>query len=302
MCRVFRYALPFWVCCHSRCYVTHFHIVQYEFPAPIHELHTFKHSNNIVVRLTDASLWQSTDEGLTWSQLFLGELFTGLYQHEFDNDRAYLTTGSNKTYFTTDAGRTWYSLFGPTVPSVFGVPVFRFHPTHSDYLLWMGHKNCEGDRSQCHIEAYYSSNNGRSWNLVETYVRTCVWGKASGSDSDPSRIICESFQHKEGNQRLFHIGLHAENPLGLVVGSNFLGRDGNTKQMVDHIIRFTESTGYLVVSKVSSRIFFPIDYSLGWFPSTRKRRSCQIFMYLSMGSCLPRRYSLLSLISSHPKR
>jgi hypothetical protein len=197
----------------------------------------------ILVRLSDNTIWQSSNEGFTWMQLFPDNRFLAFYHHKYSVDRAYLITDSNLFYYTTDAGRTWNPLRTPTPPNMFGAQVLRFHPD-SDNLIWTGNKDCEGKGENCHAEAQYSRDNGRKWYLVENYVRNCAWTKDKEIDADPNEILCESYRDKSGSQKNFQ----SDNPLELVVGSNFFLRK---RKMFDQVVGFAKFSEFLVVAAVS---------------------------------------------------
>ncbi|KAI0057638.1 Oligoxyloglucan reducing end-specific cellobiohydrolase [Artomyces pyxidatus] len=215
----------------------------FEFPAQIVQQSYFKESTTILVRLSDNSIWQSSNEGYTWSHLFPDETFLAFYHHKFTNDRAYLLTAARKFYYTTDTGRSWNALPVPTVPNTFGAQVLHFHPENSDYLIWTGNEGCTGFAENCHAEAHFSRDNGRRWNLVEKYVRNCAWARDSGLLVDPSQIICESYKDKAGSQRFFNTG---NNPLQLWGGADFYNK--KTK-LFDAVVGFTKFSEYLIVAE-----------------------------------------------------
>ncbi|KAH8981343.1 Oligoxyloglucan reducing end-specific cellobiohydrolase [Lactarius akahatsu] len=215
----------------------------FEFPAPIVQHAYFKESTTILVRLEDASVWQSSNEGYTWDRLFPDETFLAFYHHTFTPDRAYLITSTAKFFYTTDTGRSWNYQNAPKPPNTFGAQVLHFHPEHSDWIIWTGDEGCGGGGNNCHAEAHYSRDNGRRWALVETYVRNCAWARDKGLLVDPSQILCESFRDKTGSQRFFQMGT---NPLQLVGGSNFFAKKS---KIFDEIVGFTKFSEYLIVAE-----------------------------------------------------
>jgi Sortilin, neurotensin receptor 3, len=197
----------------------------------------------ILVRFADNTIWQSSNEGYTWKQLYKGERFLAFYHHKYTPDRAYLITDSSTFFYTTDAGANWHTSTAPTPPNSFGAQVLRFHPT-SDNLIWTGNRDCEGTREKCRAEAQYSRDNGRKWTFVEDYVRNCAWTKDRTLDADPSEILCESHRDKTGSQRMFT----TDNPLELVVGDNYFRRK---RKMFDEVVGFAKFSEFLVVAAVS---------------------------------------------------
>lgn len=155
-------------------------------------------------------------------------------------------TETAEFFYTTDFGRTWNPLTGPILPNSFGVPILHFHPQQSDYLLWTGNVNCAGSVSaDCHVETYFSRDNGRKWEFVEKYVRNCAWARDDELKIDPTQILCESYKEKSGNQRFFT----SDNALELVSGTNFFNK--KTK-IFDNVVGFAKFSEFLIVAEVGS--------------------------------------------------
>jgi len=119
--------------------------------------------------------------------------------------------------------------------------VLRFYP-ESDYLIWTREDGCSGRGENCHAEAHYSRNNGRTWNLLDTYIRNCAWARDAALFTDPSEIICESYRDKTGNQKLFQMG----NPLELIGGMDYCRR----KKLFDRVVGFAKFSEFLIVAEV----------------------------------------------------
>jgi hypothetical protein len=165
------------------------------------------------------------------------------YHHNYASDRAYLVTNSQKFYYTTDTGKTWNKLDAPLGPNTFGAQVLSFHP-QTDVLLWVGNKDCVGSGENCHAEAHFSRDNGRTWKFVEAYVRNCAWTRDFSLKVDATQILCESYKTKEGSQRLFQ----GDNPLELVSGTNFFEKK---MKLFDNVVGFAKFSEYLIVAEVS---------------------------------------------------
>lgn len=195
------------------------------------------------MRLQDRSIWQSSNEGYTWAQIQPNERFVAFYHHSHSNDRAYLITEGQQFWYTTDTGKTWNPLSGPTQPNPLGLQVLRFHPVKSDYLIWSGSRDCTGFGQNCHVEAYYTLDNGREWKLVERYVKNCAWARDSQLHADQNQIICESYRDKIGPQRAFGM----ENPLELISGTDFYA---NKQKLFDHIVGYAVFSEFLIVAEV----------------------------------------------------
>ena len=191
-------------------------------------------------------MWQSQNEGYTWAQLFPKETILAFYHHKYSNDRAYLITNSDKFYYTTDTGRNWHSGSAPNPPNGFSAQILQFHPT-SDYLIWVGQKDCDGRTSKCRTEAHFSRDNGRKWTYIESHVRNCAFLKDTQLDADPTTILCESYARKTDDMRKM-----GKNPLELVGGANFYQRK---KRMFEAIVGFAKFSEFLIVAEVTSRLF-----------------------------------------------
>ena len=216
---------------------------QFEFPSPIVQYSYFRDSTVILARLSDNSIWQSPNEGYTWNRIRPEETFVAFYHHTFSSDRAYLITNTNKYWYTTDTGKTWLSMDTKNTANTFGLPVLRFHPDKSDYLIWTGNEACTGFQENCHVASFYSLDNGRKWYDVDKYVRNCAWARDAQLLVDPNQIICESYKSKQGNQRSFGL----ENPLELISGTDFYQQ--KTK-LFDHVVGFAKFSEYLIVAEV----------------------------------------------------
>jgi hypothetical protein len=190
-------------------------------------------------------VWQSRSEGYSWTQVEPGKKFVAFYHHKFADERAYLITAGKQFYTTTDTGKTWYPFNAPVEPNQFGKMIMRFQPW-GDHLLWIGQTDCDTFKGNCHTEAYYTWNNGREWKLVEKYVGNCAWAADHKINEDPTEILCESWEKKQGNQRDMRFSMG--NSLGLVEGTKYFK---DKKQVFASVIGFAKFSEYLVVAEVS---------------------------------------------------
>ncbi|KAF7373252.1 Sortilin [Mycena sanguinolenta] len=243
----------------------------FEFPSKIVQHQYFENSTTILVLLADHTLWQSSNEGYSWVQLYSGDHFTQFYVHKYAaSSRAYLLTNTPKFYFTLDGGRTWDTRTAPSPPSTFHVLVLRFHP-EPDTLLWLGDREC-GNFRECHVEAQYSLDNGRTWKFVEKYVGNCAWAAGTKLHADPHEILCESYANKTGSQMLFRKGL---NPLALVEGPEYFKTQ---KKIFDRVVGFDKFSEFLVVAELlfdtlSLNLQVSLDgvhFAIGHFPQNMR--------------------------------
>ncbi|KAF9236110.1 hypothetical protein BU15DRAFT_64296 [Melanogaster broomeanus] len=243
----------------------------HNFEAKVVQHQFFKDSNTILVRLSDNTIWQSSNEGFTWDQKFPGERFLAFYMHTHTNQRAYLITDTEKFFYTSDGGRDWHSLSAPSPPNSFGAAVLRFQP-RSDYLIWVGNVGCAGTAENCRAEAQFSRDNGRSWNFIEDYLVNCDWARDDELLVDWTQIICESYQNKQGSQ--------------LISGRDYF--DKKTK-LFEHVVGFTKFSEFLIVAEVSldGRTFAAGQFPPGMHPNTHaytvlESSTGSIFLHMTM--------------------
>lgn len=175
-------------------------------------------------------------------QLEPEERFLSFYHHKYASDRAYAITPEKKFLYTTNTGRSWHAAEAPTVPNSFGLPVMRFHP-ESDYLIWTGDEGCSERGEDCHAVSHYSRDNGRTWVLLDKYVRNCAWARDATLYTDPSEIICESYRDKTGSQKFFQM----DNPLELIEGTSYYTKK---RKLFDHVVGFAKFSEFLIVAEV----------------------------------------------------
>jgi hypothetical protein len=203
----------------------------------------------ILVFTRDNAVWQSNNEGLTWQRLFPDETIVAITMHTYSPDRAYLVTNGRTVYVTEDRGAHWGKFEAPLDANVLGIPLLDFHPSRPDWLIWTGSEDCVSTLStSCRAVAYYTKDNGRNWHVVDSYVRSCTWGRDRKFRIDERVIYCESYKNKEGSQRSFEY-----NTLEFWMGTNFYG---SRTKLFDSIAGYATFEEYMVVAEV--RGLFPL--------------------------------------------
>ncbi|KAL7415743.1 hypothetical protein BDY24DRAFT_337902 [Mrakia frigida] len=206
----------------------------------------FGDSQTILVQLSDNTIWQSSNEGFTWKQLYPAEMFLALAIHTFSKDRAYLITANRKVYYTTDTGKQWYNFNPPTDPNGLGIPIIDFHPSKPDWLIWTGQVDCTpGTNPKCHSVSSYTTDNGRKWKQFETYVKTCSWARDRRLKTDERMILCETFKKKEGSQRE-----KGYNPMELVAGGGYYTKK---EKLFESVVGFATFSEYLIVAELNEQ-------------------------------------------------
>jgi hypothetical protein len=204
----------------------------------------FRDSGTILVQLADGTIWQSSNEGFSWKQLFPQETFLGIFMHQFSGERAYLITDKKKIYHTTDTGKSWNNIYPEIEPNNLGIPILDFHPTKPDWLIYTGAIDCASTLSgSCRAVAYYSTDHGKRWKKIDEYVRTCAWARDARLKIDDREFICESYRNKKGSQRSGDY-----NPLELIAGANYYSKK---IKLFDAVVGFASFSEYLLVGQVS---------------------------------------------------
>ena len=204
----------------------------------------FPLSQTILLQLSDATIWQSSNEGFSWKQLYPDETFLGMTLHSYSPERAYLLSNKRKIYYTTDTGRSWNVITSPMDPNNLGIDILEFHPTKADYLIYTGSVDCTSTLStSCHAVAFYSTDHGRHWKQIEQYIRSCKWARDARLKIDEREIICESFRSKKGSQNSGEY-----NPIELIAGTNFYSQK---IKLFESVVGFASFSEYLLVAQVS---------------------------------------------------
>ncbi|SNX87401.1 related to VPS10 domain-containing receptor SorCS1 precursor [Melanopsichium pennsylvanicum] len=210
----------------------------------------FPESSSVLVQLADGTVFQSLNDGYSWKQLVADGLpssaedrFLSMALHAYDKERGYLITAGQRVFYTTDQGASWNWFTAPLPANGLGIGILDFHPDKSDWLIWTGSRDCTFSIGKdCHAEAWYSTDNGRDWDKIETYVRTCSWARDKKLKMDARTIFCESYRDKQGNQRDFS----AANRLQLIRGEDYYRK---RNRVFDAIVGFAVFEQYLVVAE-----------------------------------------------------
>lgn len=166
--------------------------------------------------------------------------------------QAYLITQSKTLWFTTDGGKNIQEMIVPLEPNILKAPILKFHRDHPDWLIFTGSiKGCHALSEQdCHTEAYYSTNGGRFWKSLTTYVESCAWGRDAQFEHPTDTVLfCQAYQEKTGNQR----GAIKDNRLRLLRTDNFFanGESGEgTEVVVNHSLGFALFENFMVVAEM----------------------------------------------------
>jgi hypothetical protein len=162
-----------------------------------------KDKDETVVMLTDEKEAHiSHDHGKTWKKA-VDDPIVAIYPHQYDNNHVFFLTATKKVYYSTDRGLrdSIHSFDAPQMPNTHQYQILQFHPTQSDWIIWVGGEHCEksNDR-ECHTVASVSQRNGmaKSWESLMPYVKKCafVWREA-GRHVEEKEVFCEQYTNEE---------------------------------------------------------------------------------------------------------
>lgn len=158
-----------------------------------------------VIMLTDElEAWISHDHGKEWNKAVDHEILA-IYPHQYNNDRVYLLTGTDKVYYSEDRGKGKFRYFkAPRPPNSQKLQIMQFHANQSDWMIWMGGEDCEKfNDPDCHTVASVSTNNGLEWRNLLQYVKKCafIW-REEGKVENEKLVYCEQYAKEQSGAAL----------------------------------------------------------------------------------------------------
>jgi hypothetical protein len=207
------------------------------------------------MQLKDDTVWQSSNEGYSWTQPVKDKKFLAVRMHPYDNDRAYLIGSDRVIHYTKDQGATWSTFNTPMDPNTLNIELLSFHPTRPDWLIYTGSAGCtETISNTCRAVAHYTTNHGSGWHEIDKYVRTCKWARDTNFKIDERLILCESYKNKQGSQKSGEL-----NPLQLVAGRDYFSK----KQVLfDSVVGYTVFSEYMLVAELQDQSSLELQVSL----------------------------------------
>ncbi|KAF9920031.1 vacuolar protein sorting/targeting protein PEP1 [Linnemannia zychae] len=201
--------------------------------------------SDVVMMKLESRVYISKDEGKVWTEVDVGGTITGLYRHPYDRATAIIGTSGRKQYITRDRGQNWDAIEPPMeAASNLQLNPWSFHPTESDWLIYLGETGCSFDRdAHCHAEAFYSTNAGASWSPLTTWVRSCLWAQDNDFKLvDAYGIYCEQYDDHSGSQKTL---MNTNTPVKFIYTSDFMR---SHKTLFEHIVGYAIYSNYLIVA------------------------------------------------------
>ncbi|KAF9879093.1 vacuolar protein sorting/targeting protein PEP1 [Colletotrichum karsti] len=177
-------------------------------------LNYFEDSDVILYRdISERNIYRTDDAGVTWNKVkgVPEDKAALLIMHEFDKNRAFVLTDTNKHYKTTDRGKTWEEFDSIVEKSFFqDSDILHFHAGDPDRIIFGG-MQCAG--IFCQEVAMYTTDNFKTKaKPLRANVVGCYWAKSSAmfttgkDDLDKQRILCialDKYSSSKYDYRLF---------------------------------------------------------------------------------------------------
>ncbi|KAI9347226.1 hypothetical protein BDR26DRAFT_931474 [Obelidium mucronatum] len=160
--------------------------------------------------------------------------------------RAYFLDEDDSTqWYTGDKGKTFKKFSVPLRASKLAPDYLIPHATESNYLLWIGDKDCDSVVSpSCRTVAYVSTNHGGSWKEIASYVSKCTFAR-DVQFIKPSKdtILCQAFSVNSGNQK--NMG---QRTMRKLMRSSNLG--GKWETALEFTINYATASEYMVAAQM----------------------------------------------------
>lgn len=211
----------------------------------------------IIMRTEENHIYITHDQGANWEmpKELKDQQITAIYPNPDFSDYIFFTTPSKKFFYSIDRGHTIKEGEGPDPPTTRDdIPLaLRFHPTKSDYLIWISDRDCSTPSAKtCNAAAWYSNDRGRQWNILSGFVRNCAWIHSDALDKTPDRLIfCERYAKDERPSD--------ENPMKLVSSTDFFSSE---TVHYPKIMGFATMEEFIVVAEVKDDSSLKLDASI----------------------------------------
>ncbi|EGX49250.1 hypothetical protein AOL_s00078g283 [Orbilia oligospora ATCC 24927] len=198
------------------------------------------------------TVYRSGDSGATWEAVSEGKgKVIDMYQHPFDNAKAYILTLSEKHFKTDDYGKTWQEWDSIDLPSnrQIPLPALNFHAGKgkSDYIILLAQVCEDGfefELGDCKQRAYYTKDNFKTKPiklLEDTHGCTFAQSTKQFDAASDDTVICIV----EGSS------MYTSSKRRIYVSDNYFknGLDGGVEPKLDGQSTYQGITGVAVVQK-----------------------------------------------------
>lgn len=203
----------------------------------------------VVMRTDRHEVYKSRDHGKHWEPILKDEKILALYPHQYDNDRIYMITPSEKVFYSKDRLSNVHSFEVKTAPNRDGVEVLSFHPKQKDWLIWAGSRECKSNGDECLTAAEISKNHGDDWTTLLRAVRKCQFVYREDRPKSDDLVYCEQFVEE-----------NPEKSLTLLSSSDWFEHKEELKR---DVINFATMSEYIVVAiKNNEKETLEVDASI----------------------------------------
>ncbi|KAI9281076.1 hypothetical protein BY458DRAFT_499521 [Sporodiniella umbellata] len=139
-------------------------------------------------------LYRSENQGKDWNKIQdVSNEVEFLYEHPYDNNRAYVLTPGKIHWKTTDKGKTWQQ-FQTRIEAGGSPPHLSFHAERSGYILFHGTSCKLGSWTgmECQSTYLYTFDNFDSAQMLREHATSCIWSLSSSKfrNAPTNDIMC----------------------------------------------------------------------------------------------------------------
>ncbi|CAG8216318.1 unnamed protein product [Penicillium salamii] len=156
-------------------------------------------TDETIIMLADKELYISRDHGHKWKRA-VDDKIVSMVEHRYFSDAAFFITDSKKVWYTINHGESFHSFTAPSAPTKEDLRTLAFNEKKRDSLIWIGHKDCEGER--CRSEAYITDKRGASWDPMLIGTGNCDFAAHEGRNGSDSLVICAQYKDEEKKNNL----------------------------------------------------------------------------------------------------
>lgn len=195
----------------------------------------------------ETNVYLSNNDGKDWKEVDLQGLKTGLQRHPYFKSSAVISTGGRTQYLTQDRGLNWDPLQLPLESAATSLQLntWSFHPTEPEWMIFLGENGCNYRDDNCHAEAFYTTDSGKNWHSLATWVRSCSWSRdTSFKRVNVQGIYCEEYADKSMSQKQQQA---SNTPVQLVYSDDFMR---TRKVLFESVVGYAIYSDYLIAAEV----------------------------------------------------
>lgn len=193
----------------------------------------------IIVRTNYEKVYITHDQGGEWKQILEDTSVISAIPNPYFPDIMYFFTPSDQIYYTTDRAKTFNHFKVPLSLSHSAVMPLSFSREDPHKVIFIGENGCDNPfSSKCTLSAYYSTDYGKSWDILENDVRECNWISGLTQKTDPNLILCDKLV--DGGRKV-----------DLIASKDFFS---NKETIFENIVGFALENEFIIVAKVSFKL------------------------------------------------